>query len=222
MDAQAILTFVKEYGLPLVLLVLLIVWLKPKADQAWNILMERARGLPPPNPHKGLDKMLEVDVDLSHMIAEAVHEAESDFVSIWQFHNGAVSFGGIPFLRISVTHQQVRSGFTGWGHNYQNLPTSLFVACASFKDMIETLKPAVVQCSDSEGNETIIGILKAHDIKTMYVCPVRDSRDVLIALITFSYTEKHMPSEEFCETITSYVSRACVLLELQARLSKGG
>ncbi|MHA1951293.1 MAG: hypothetical protein ACW987_15670, partial [Candidatus Thorarchaeota archaeon] len=65
MDLATILAFTKQYGLPLVILVLIILWMKPKADEGWRILMERARGMPIPNPHKGLDRMLEVDMDLN-------------------------------------------------------------------------------------------------------------------------------------------------------------
>jgi hypothetical protein len=185
--------------------------------------MERARDMPVPNPHKGLDRMLEVDMDLNALITEALHEIDADYVTIWQFHNGAVSFGGIPFLRISVTHQQIRSGLLGWGHAYQNLPTSLFVACRSFQEMIDSRKCAVVNCAEREGNETIMGILLAHEIKELYVCPVRNSVGTLIALMTFSYTRK--PDElpgNFGDILDTYSVRACVLLELQARLSKGG
>jgi hypothetical protein len=114
----------------------------------------------------------------------------------------------------------VRSGLVGWGHSYQNLPTSLFVACNAFKELVSQGNTAIVKCGDSEGNETIIGILKAHGIQEMFVCPIRDSHDTLIAMLTISYTRK---SKEFDALIYhNYTARACVLLELQARLSKGG
>jgi hypothetical protein len=179
--------------------------------------------MPVPNPHKGLDRMLEVDMDLNVLITEALHEIDADYVTIWQFHNGAVSFGGIPFLRISVTHQQIRSGLLGWGHAYQNLPTSLFVACRSFKEMIDERRGAVINCDEREGNETIMGILLAHRIKELYVWPIRNSNGTLIALMTFSYTSKLKEKpENFDSILNDYTTRGCVLLELQARLSKGG
>jgi hypothetical protein len=218
---SAILLFTKQYGIPIVFLTLLVIWLKPKADEGWQILMDRARA-PLPMPHKGLDQMLQIDIDLNTTITEILHETEADYVTIWQFHNGAISFGGIPFLRISVTHQQVRSGNVGWGHTYQNLPTSLFVACRSFKDLVENGNSALVECNDTEGNETIIGILKAHRIKAMYVCPIRDSHDTLVALLTVSYTKKKPEPGLSKELLHTFATRSCVLLELQARLSKGG
>ena len=216
----AILLFVKDYGLPLVGLVLLIMWLKPKADEAWSVLMDRAKQVQPHNVQKEFDKMLEVDLDVNVLIAEALHETNSDYVTIWQFHNGAISFGGIPFLRLSVTHQQVRSGLFGWGHTYQNLPTSLFVACKAFREMGDNF--AIVECCDSNGNETIIGILRAHDIKSMFVQPVRDSHGMLIALITISYTKPCSRVDEQRKIFSNYALRLSILLELQAKLSKGG
>lgn len=215
-----LLLFAAKYGIPLVLLALVVVWIKPKADDLWEIVMERAR----PRVElvkKDLDQMLQVDIDLNSLITEVLHETGSDYVTIWQFHNGSVSFGGIPFLRISVTHQQVRSGLVGWGHTYQNLPTSLFVACTAFKDLVSKGEHAIVRCGDSEGNETILGILKAHGIKEMYVCPIRDSHDTLIAMLTFSYMRKPPEPQLSKNILDAYATRSCVLLELQARLSKG-
>jgi len=213
-----ILLFVKQYGLPIVLLLLILYWMKPKADDLWDVVIERARG-PTDHGHQDFDKILEIDIDLNMLLVEAMHEADSDYVTIWQFHNGATSNGGIPFQRISATHQQVRSGLVGWGHDYQNLPTSLFVACKAFREMISAHICAKVCCDEREGNETMLGILNTHNIQTMFVCPIRSSSGTLIALITFSYLGgDRSPTNIRCD----YAARACVLLELQARLSKGG
>ena len=220
MDISSIFLFIKQYGVPLVFLIALLYWLKPKADEAWDVIISKARGTPSLNPHSGFDEMLQVDLDMNGVITEVLHETSSDYVSIWQFHNGAISLGGIPFLRISVTHQQIRSGLLGWGHMYQNLPTSLFVACRSFKSMINEFRSAVVMCDDYEGNETIVGILSAHDIKSMQVCPIRDSRDRLIALLTLSFVDEKSMALVKSEVLFGYTTRICILLELQARLSK--
>jgi hypothetical protein len=200
------------------MLLLILYWIKPKADDLWEVVIERARG-PTQSQHQNFDKLLEIDIDLNTLLVEALHEANSDYVTIWQFHNGAVSNGGIPFQRISATHQQVRSGLTGWGYGYQNLPNSLFVACRAFRDMISVNVCATVCCDDTEGNETMLGILNTHNIKTMFVCPIRNTNGILVALITFSYLSD---DKSHTSIRCDYAAKACVLLELQARLSKGG
>jgi hypothetical protein len=101
------LLFVQQWGLPLVLLGIVIIWLKPKIDELWEIAIRRADTRQVMVHQDGFDQILQADIDLNSLITEVLHETEADYVTIWQFHNGAVSFGGIPFLRISVTHQQV-------------------------------------------------------------------------------------------------------------------
>ncbi len=217
---QTTLQLVERYGLALVLLIILVMWLKPKLDEGWKVLMSRAV-TDPPDPHKSMEEIIDIDVDLNALLIEARHDLDAGFATIWQFHNGATSMSGIPFLKISATHQQVRSGYAAWARVYQNLPVSLFIACKSFSTMIKEKGPIVVHKDSPAGDEIITGMLDAHGLSTMYLCSIRDSSGRLVALLSFSYVRKQEMTPAQACIMVDYTTRISVLLEIQSRVTKG-
>lgn len=216
---ETLLQLIERYGLALVMLTLIVLWLKPKLDQGWALLVSRMNT--DPIDHKNIEEIMDIDVDLNALLIDARHELDAGYATIWQFHNGATSLSGIPFLRISATHQQVRAGYSSWARLYQNIPVSLFIACKSFSAIMKDRSCAVVHKDQPAGDEPIIGILEAHDLNTMTLCPVRDSTGRLVALLTFAYQRQHeMSSGQLC-VVLDYVSRISVLLEVQSRVTKG-
>lgn len=220
-STEAILSFIAKYGLPLVALVLVMRWLVPKLDQAWEVFLERAQGTK--DVHHDDDKIrgvLNIDMEMNELLLEALHQCGADYCTVWQLHNGGMSVGGLFFLRISATHQQVKRGNVGWAHYYQGIPTSLFIAQKSMSALISQNETSFVDRDAPDGAETLVGIMLAHGLDLMVLSPIRDSDARLTGLFGLSYRKPNKLLRE--DLLPEYASRACVLLELQARLLKGG
>lgn len=202
-----IFTFVDKWGLPLVLLVLLIRWLKPKADQLWN----KAMGI---NTSSGIAHHMayvtKVDTKISEVMHEVLNEFDCQWVTLWQYHNGEYSLSGFPFLKISVTHQKFVTGKKGWADGYQRLPTSLIFSPALFD---HTVRKLTVENAGSFG---YANLAQTQGIKTAYAVPIYNTADLHVAILTISFDHEVELDDKWTHCLERHAVRIGTLLEINS------
>src|SRR5574340_656515 len=112
------LSLIDEHGLPLIALIVIIIWLKPKIDDLWK------RSFPKP-PDVKVEKLFKTDQEVNQVLAEIITKTGAGWATVWQFHNGSMTMIGVPFLKVSATHTQASRGNRPHAEQFQGLSTSL-------------------------------------------------------------------------------------------------
>jgi hypothetical protein len=207
-ELSVLFQFVKDWGLPLVLLFLLLRWLKPKADQLWN----KAMGNPPANPglvhHMAF--VTKIDTKMSEIMHELLNFYDCQWVTLWQYHNGEYSLSGSPFLKISVTHQKYAPGKRGWADGYQRLPTSLIFSPALFDHHNQKIT------AENAGRYGYANLAQTQGIVTAYVLPIYNSSELHVANLTVSFDKEVDLSDEQRNCLDRFSCRIGGLLEINS------
>lgn len=207
MELNSILHAIEEHGLPMVLLVVLILWLKPKFDQLWS----KAVKSPEPEERKTFDEVLRIDSEINELLVEIVNHLHVFRATVWQFHNGAWGLGGVPFLRVSATHQKNDSSHPGYAHLYQNIPLSLFLEPAM-------LLVPVYKIEANSPHSPLRGLLSAYGIGQLYLANICNSQGTNVGCLTVCYPKDTTLPRDTVDEIHEYAERLAILLDLQARL----
>jgi hypothetical protein len=203
-----LLDLIENHGLALVGLIILIMWLKPKAEQVWN----KAWGIK--DREEPVQTLLRADLEVTALLQEALVALSAHWATIWQFHNGTVSLAGVPFLKLSATHEVTDSKHGAVAYLFQNLSTSLF----SDNTMRMYRENVVVMDADDVGvNSAIRNAMKTYNFGRSYMAGINDSRGRLVGAITISYDDHRELTEEQYKQIQTYSERAALLLEISAR-----
>jgi hypothetical protein len=138
---ERILKLIENYGLTLIAVILLVAWLRPKADEAWRVLMERASYFPPqpkldPEETERKFEIANIADDQIMAILRAVQtEFRSSRAYVFQYHNGGFNMAGGSFSRVSLTHEVVALGVQRQQQWLQRMPRTLVHA---FTKMIDS------------------------------------------------------------------------------------
>lgn len=207
-----IFDIIDRYGLPLVGLVVLIVWLRPKMDEVWRKMM----GLGP-KENESVQKLLKADVEINGLLQEALIRFAGHWATVWQFHNGSMSMAGVPFLKLSATHEMTDNLHGAVAYLFQNMSTSLF----SDNTMLMYQKRVVLlDTNDLALNSAVRNAMLTYKIVRSYMAGINDSRGCLVGAFTVSYDDHHDLTLAQQDLIAEYADRAGMLLELSARQNK--
>lgn len=213
-EIQTIAKLIDTYGLSLVLLVAILLFLNrkvvPKLDQLWDLFIGKAvkeeeEDLRDKDKH--LRELLEGDNETNLILRDAMIRNGSCRVAIWQFHNGVRSLGGIPFLRLSITHEQ--TDISPVMSLYQNIPLSLY------SNVISALltKNYLILQRDEPEYETMKLMMKDTGVCTKIFLPIKDYRGKLYGAISFAWLESRKLTLEEVEDLTEIVNRVSIVLE---------
>jgi hypothetical protein len=213
---ETTLSLIDRYGLPLTALVVLVLfiwkWVLPKLDQAWNMYVGAAN-----KPEVDIDRIFATDIEISNLLVEILRKTGAGWALVWQFHNGGTNLNGMPFLRLSATHEQAKVICENIAHLYQNIPTSLLIdgsgACDINKMRSQTL------CMDGTNNSAIRGIMTAHKMSLVHLCSLKDSHGSLVGYLTVCYMDKDSITNEDCSMLEEFAERAQILLDISVRIS---
>lgn len=168
MTLEAILQLINTYGLPLVILVVLARWLKPKVDKAFEVAMrldesERWRDKYP----QRMLKVMDINEQVMDMLRAIIVEYEASRLTVFSYHNGGHNITGLDFARCSCTHEVVSLGVKPIQPIYQALPVTMF--CSFNRRVItgEGVRCISIDCfkeSDTSTYET----LSTQGIKSVY------------------------------------------------------
>lgn len=209
-----ILALIEKHGLSLVLLIFMgiywfIPWIKrlqKKEDENDDydlILQQRER------EQELVGKILAADSEINVLLCEMLEHFEAQWTTLWQFHNGISSIGGVPFLKISATHERTTPDVTSLAHLYKDMPVSLFLdeKTSTFDKEIMS-----VYLVDPATNSAIKNIMRSAGISKTFIGTIRGLNGGLLGVITLSFRGEIWLSDEEYGQIRSYSSRAAIAL----------
>lgn len=208
------LSTIEKYGLSLFFLVVILVWLKPKIDYVWFrfIGVEKQDD----NTARDVKTVLETNSKINEILLEAIQDFQSESATLWQYHNGGMGLSGMPFLKISATHQKVPSGGQIWANTYQNLPISIILHPAFLED--QDVYRLSLTTSDPFG---ITGLMNTISSKTIYICPIYSSQNLAVACLMISFIPDTTLTEADLRSLERYGHRIGALLEVYNYAAQG-
>lgn len=211
---EDVLMLIDRYGLPLIILLCLgyVIWkyLLPKLDDLWYAFLGQR------DSKISVDEIFKADLEINNLLLNVLREAKADRALVWQFHNGGMSLNGIPFLRISATHEQATRS-AGIAQLYQNLPTSLFTGGADCDLGVTKMRTI---CVAETQNAAFKGMMLAHKIADVCIVALRDSKGTLVGFLTVVYSTEQDFEQERLNTIEKLAERAQILLDIQWRVNQ--
>lgn len=211
MPFENLLDFADRYGLPLVLLFMLVKWIIPKIDQVWS------KALGEPISQDVIDHLkisMDIDRRTNELLLEILSRFGCDWATVWQYHNGSISLAGMPFLRISATHQKAKEGHSVHAEAYQNLPTSLVFPPMIFGDCV-----CVIDHSNAD-SVGILNMMNSHDIAIIYFAPVYNSSGMVVAILTVAFDSKVVLEENNTDVLQRYANRIGNMLEVRSTIDR--
>ena len=125
-----ILMMISTYGLALVITGLVLYY----AIQFGNVFLEDAKSKRAEKKHDDLVSLrTQISSTIIALLERTVLRARGCRAYVFEFHNGAVSMGGLPFLKMTNTYEALNNGVKSELHKRENMPMQLF---ASFVDAL--------------------------------------------------------------------------------------
>ena len=127
---QDILEMISTYGLALVISGLVIYF----AIQFGNMFLDDAKKKRDAKKHDALANLRnQISSTIIALLERTVLRARGCRAYVFEFHNGAMSMGGLPFLKMTNTYEALNDGAKSELHKRESMPMQLF---ASFVDAI--------------------------------------------------------------------------------------
>lgn len=204
--SEEVLILVDRYGLPLVVLVLGAIWLRPKLDRLIDIVLrtfektttiERKDEEKTRNYSENLPAYIDVAGQITRLLRDYMRDVEADRCYVFQYHNGGHNVAGLDFVKCSNTHEVVARGITPQMGNLQSLPISMFFLWNKRIVDHNFVQCADIQCFADEGDYTSYEILKNQDIKSVYVVGIYDlTNKVPLGFIGVDYCRDYYPMDD--------------------------
>jgi len=206
MTIHQIILEIEEHGLPLFMLVMLVVvWFIP-----WVKSMQGAskrNTLPTDDEQEMFEKTIIYDMEITQVLTDCIREFGAQWGILWQFHNGIMSTAGVPFMKMSVTHEATAPDFEPRGAPYINIPTSIF------SDALQTLQKVCVLYVPLDSKfGSITSIFRKEKVHHGYYIRVLNEKDRLIAAMSITYAKAHKIEEDEYPKLKVYATRIAILL----------
>ena len=213
-NIDPIIHLIETHGLSLVLLVLMITfWFVPwvqklsskddLSDEYQSLIEKREES------QAFTEKVFKADAEINIIISEMLHHYAAQWVTLWQFHNGVNSIAGVPFLKISATHERTAANVNPKAYLFKEMPVSLFLDNSSTLVDKEVMSISVCDCN---ANAAIRNLMSSSDIKKSFIGIVRGVNGGLIGVITMGFLEEIWLSDEDYDHIRSFTSRTAIAL----------
>lgn len=205
---------IEEHGLSLVLLIFIIVyWFVPwvkrltkkeETENEYQAILDRRE-----SQQNFTTKIFKADSEINIILTEMLAHYEAQWVTLWQFHNGVNSIAGVPFLKISATHERTSNTVSPKAQMFKDMPVSLFLDDNAY--LIEK-EVASLSVYDNSVNSAIRNLMATNNANKMFIGIVRGVNGCLIGIITMAFVNNvWLSDEDYCQ-IRSYSSRAAIAL----------
>ena len=203
-----------EYGWPSILfLMLLFLWFIPWVKSIKN-KSEKNEG-----QAEYLQKtILGIESDINKILAQIGQELKCQWAVLWQFHNGTMSLGGVPFIKMSVTHEFVAVDYAPRADIYQGMPISVFIDAVIDVQEKGFLK---VDLQDKK-YQSVVNSYKRDGVGCGYIVSVEDTNSQMLGLLSMTWKMEAMNdlSEAHITSIKGYSARLSMLLRQLSSLFK--
>lgn len=204
---ETILKLVERFGLSLVLLIMLVVWLRPKFDQMWEVIMDLKKATA---PHETVEDVVAMNTCIRTVLQDMISDFGADWCHLWQFHNGIRSMGtrGLPFLYITLTHEVKRTGSVSLVPAFEHIPLSMFDEFA-----LELLEGDIIEYEKGVSYEDKMSdLLFEYGIKKVIIRAVRDEEGNVVAFISCLWNENKTLNDKDKRLFRSYGQRMSATL----------
>jgi hypothetical protein len=209
-----ILNMIENHGLSLVLLIFMIsFWFIPwvkRLNKKEEIVDDYQAIIDRRESQQALtEKIFKADSEINCILSEMLAHYEAQWVTLWQFHNGVNSIAGVPFLKISATHERTSIFVSPKAHMFKDMPVSLFLDDNAYLIEKEVSSLSLI---DNKVNSAIRNLMASNNAKKMFIGIVRGVNGGLIGAITMAFIDDVWLSDEDYGQIRSYSSRSAIAL----------
>ena len=211
---KPLLDLVNQYGLPLVLLLTLIGWIRPKLDRIFDLAM-RIESKDKDKLRAYQDKMryiMGLNEQVMDIIRAMLAEFDASRVFVMSYHNGGHSVAGLDFAKASCTHEAVSLGVKPRQLHLQNLPVTMF---CTFNRHV--LNHGGVRCGDIDcfriPDPAMFESLASQGVKSIYCVGLYSNGGLPLGFLGMEYSEEHreLTDAEFSD-LNGMAARVATLL----------
>lgn len=207
MTADAWLHIIEQHGFPIAALIIIVIWIVPKLDDVWARVFPKQK-----KPHLNVEELFRTDQEVSKILLEIVNKLDVGWATVWQFHNGSVTLIGVPFLKVSATHSEIKKGYQPHASLFQGMSTSLL------GDLSILLTENIIRLGQtSDAYPAIAASMKSFGVRSIYAKPLFNACNTLIGVLTVSFKEDIVLGDADIDQLDAYCSRIVILLD---RISK--
>lgn len=213
MDISAIFSAISTYGLAIVISGLVLFF----AIKFINVVYRAFEAKHGVKTHDELaTHRNKVSAIITNLLDRAALKIHADRVYVFEFHNGSLSMGGLPFLKMTNTYEALAPGAKSELHKREGMPFQLF---HTFVDAIYAEDWLCLDVDDREKKyqPLVYSILEERNVKITIRCKITDLQRRVIGYLGIDYCNGTEVTREKAE---SYVGEMLsIATELGALLS---
>jgi hypothetical protein len=154
-----------------------------------------------------LTEAIECEQAITTLLAQAAVSCGCQWAVLWQFHNGTVSTGGIPFMRMTVTNEFTEMGLFPRGDQYQGIPISVFADA-----LAEISKNGLIRVGMHSQYKAITNSYKAEGVGSGYYFKVTNEKDQFIGVLSVTFRDELVLPEFKVTCLTQFASRLAIVM----------
>ena len=220
MEIGEILTAISTYGLAIVISGLVLFF----AVKFANIFLDDFRVKRSAKTHDDrAAQRNQISSVINALLERTLLHTHADRVYVFEFHNGSLSMGGLPFLKMTNTYEALAPNIKTELHRRESMPFQLF---QSFVDAVYAKEYLVMDAEDrtEEYAPLVYDILDERKIKITLRAKITDlSRKVIgylgIDYCKGSFVTKEM-AEKYIETLLNVATELGALLSVSGKSDK--
>ena len=181
-----ILEQIEAHGLAVVLLVVILLWLKPKINQLWDMQINGSK-YRDDDFRNHFTASMEKTIRIQNLLNSLLVNTKADRAYIFEFHNGGHTVAGVDFTKCTNTYEVVNSGILPQIKNLQNLPIAMFILFVKMVISNKAIKIADIEEFKELGDNGSYESLKAQGIGGIYAVGIYDDQQRPIGFIGLDY-----------------------------------
>lgn len=178
-----IIELIESHGLSLVLLILLLVtFVIP-----WVVKMQKYYESGRNEGHEEseyIDEIIDLESGIIESLGQLAVEMDGQWATLWQFHNGTSSVDGVPFVKMSITHEFTAGSVRPRFELYQGIPISVFV------DAITAIRvEGYLEVDSSSQFKSLVNSYKRDGINHAILIPVKNTAGKMVGILSVAYSK---------------------------------
>lgn len=206
---QIVLLSIEKYGLAptLVILTILMVYQFVKDRNIELKIQQKIE-----RDYKNMQTSKDRDPDIKNVLENILLSIEADWVLCWQFNNGVSSISGVPFIKMSITHEAIGANKYSLGVEYKDIQTSIMLPVPL--STIDKVNSIFIDDFDKvQKTSAVITEMCKHRIKTLYSFPIKNIKGDIMGLVVACFSNKVELSDHDKEETCRKVSAISVYLQ---------
>ena len=188
---EEILKYVSTYGLAVVISGVVIYY----AVQFANIALERRRNETRENRHDDLVLLrTQLSSTIQTMIDRAVIRTRASRVYVFEFHNGSVGMGGLPFAKMTNTYEALGEKVKSGVKQRANMPMQLY---STFVDAVFAEDCVLMNVNNrvNELSQFVYESLVELDVEIAVRAKIVDINKQVIGFLGIDYCQNNSPDD---------------------------